>query len=138
MPPSRPRKRTDELWRHSCFEVFLMGDDGPAYREFNLSPSGAWAAYGFEDYRSGCVPLNMADSGSRCTATPDTLTLKAVIPATALPSGTQLQVGLSAVIEDKQGALSYWALAHPSTKPDFHCFTAFLLNLDRATREIRT
>ena len=30
------------------------------------------------------------------------------------------QWGLSAVIEDDAGALSYWALHHAKAKPDFH------------------
>lgn len=37
-----------------------------------------------------------------------------------------LQIGLSAVIEEMDGTKSYWALAHPAGKPDFHhpdCFT---------------
>ena len=38
------------------------------------------------------------------------------------------QLGLSAVLEEKDGTKSYWALAHPrGDKPDFHapdCFAA--------------
>jgi hypothetical protein len=132
IPPSLPRQPTDGLWKHSCFELFLMGDDGPAYREFNLSPSGAWAAHDYADYRQGGVPLDMTEPGIICTATPQALTLEAVIAAPALPQGAQLQVGLCAVIEDQQGALSYWALAHPSAKPDFHRSSGFQLHLDRA------
>jgi hypothetical protein len=40
------------------------------------------------------------------------------------------RLGLSAVLEEKDGTKSYWALAHPNPdKPDFHladCFTAKL------------
>jgi hypothetical protein len=39
-------------------------------------------------------------------------------------------LGLSAILEEKGGTKSYWALAHPSgDKPDFHapdCFAASL------------
>src|ERR671928_5206 len=31
-----------------------------------------------------------------------------------------VRVAVSAVIEDASGVLSYWALKHPSDKPDFH------------------
>jgi hypothetical protein len=47
IPAQRPCRRVDELWRHSCFEAFLMAGDGPGYREYNFSPSGEWAAYAF-------------------------------------------------------------------------------------------
>ena len=39
------------------------------------------------------------------------------------------KVGLSVVIEELGGTKSYWALAHPPGKPDFHhpaCFAATL------------
>ena len=36
--------RTDGLWRTTCFELFLMAGEGPAYVEFNFSPSSQWAA----------------------------------------------------------------------------------------------
>ena len=30
------------------------------------------------------------------------------------------QLGLSAVLEEADGAKSWWALAHPAEEPDFH------------------
>src|SRR5688572_25684953 len=50
--PSAP-VRTDELWRHTCFEAFVQGPASAAYYEFNLAPSTQWAAYRFDGYRSG-------------------------------------------------------------------------------------
>ena len=40
-----------------------------------------------------------------------------------------LRLALAAVLEDQQGALSYWALAHPPGKPDFHHPVGFTLEL---------
>ena len=37
--------------------------------------------------------------------------------------------GLTAVIETLDGAISYWALAHPAEKPDFHHPDSFILIL---------
>jgi hypothetical protein len=50
--PSVPRIAA-RLWEHTCFETFVAMDEGPAYYEFNLAPSGEWAAYAFRDYRDG-------------------------------------------------------------------------------------
>ena len=48
----------------------------------------------------------------------------------AIPADTNWELGLSAVLEEKDGTKSYWALAHPlEEKPDFHdpgCFAARL------------
>ena len=39
------------------------------------------------------------------------------------------KLALSAVIETVDGAKTYWALAHPSDKPDFHHPDSFVLDL---------
>jgi hypothetical protein len=46
-----------------------------------------------------------------------------------LQSASHLQVGLSAVVEEESGTLSYWALKHGPGKADFHCPDGFLLEL---------
>jgi hypothetical protein len=38
-------------------------------------------------------------------------------------------LGLAAVLEDRQGRLSYWALAHLADRPDFHHPDSFILEL---------
>lgn len=40
-----------------------------------------------------------------------------------------LRLGLSAVIEEKGGRKSYWALAHPPGKADFHHPDSFVCEL---------
>ena len=48
----------------------------------------------------------------------------------AVDAGIEWQLGLSAILEEKDGTKSYWALSHPGgDKPDFHdpvCFAARL------------
>jgi hypothetical protein len=51
VPAFHGRGRGDELWKTTCFELFLY-DGGGRYREFNFSPSGQWAAYAFSGYRN--------------------------------------------------------------------------------------
>ena len=53
IPAAVAAARTDELWRHTCFEAFVRTSPGPAYYEFNFAPSTQWAAYRFDSYRSG-------------------------------------------------------------------------------------
>jgi hypothetical protein len=36
-------------------------------------------------------------------------------------------LGLTAVVEEENGRLSYWALKHPPGKPDFHSPEGFVL-----------
>ena len=116
--PAEP-SRTDGLWRHTCFEAFVRFGAGEGYAEFNFSPSGDWAAYGFSGYREGMTPLDIGAPAIEVRYDGGGLELKVRLELTsALSAGARL--GLSAVIEDRGGGLSYWALAHPATQPDFH------------------
>ena len=115
IPPRRPVRFVDGLWRHTCFEVFVAAHGSRAYREYNFSPSGEWAAYAFSSYRKRSARRIMRPRWNGRVAT---------IAATG-----KLKIGLSAVIEEKSGALSYWALRHPRSKPDFHHRRAFALAL---------
>ena len=115
--------RTDELWRHTCFEVFSMA--GKGYREFNLSPSGQWASYRFDGYREGMAEAVEVADVAPLDLAEDMLALEADLD---LPSPIG-RFALSAVIEANDGAKTYWALAHPSDKPDFHHPDSFVLDL---------
>jgi hypothetical protein len=48
VPAAVAAARTDELWRHTCFEAFVRTSPAPAYYEFNFAPSTQWAAYRFD------------------------------------------------------------------------------------------
>ncbi|MDM7955614.1 DOMON-like domain-containing protein [Blastomonas sp.] len=128
--PAPASGRTDGLWQNTCFEAFIGSATGSAYAEVNLSPSGAWAAYAFDDYRSGMRDLNLATppqiahtASNRWHATLDLTGLSDLIG----PAPWRLAV--TAVIEARDGSKSYWSLAHPPGKPNFHhadCFAARL------------
>jgi hypothetical protein len=129
IPEPRVSRWTDGLWRHTCFEAFVMAGKGPGYREFNFSPSSEWAAYTFHSYREGEELGVELDPGIEVHRTGERLELDAEIRRDFLPPGRSLQLGLSAVLEDADGVLSYWALQHAPGKPDFHHTDAFALQL---------
>lgn len=129
LPPVTAAARSDELWRHTCFEAFVCAWPDAAYYEFNFSPSTQWAAYRFSSYRSGMrVAADIIALPIEVQSSPDCYTLQATLDfdrMSGLPRGALRRLGLSALIEDISGRKSYWALAHPPGKPDFHhadCF----------------
>jgi hypothetical protein len=126
IPPPANATRTDDLWRHTCFEAFLQPAPGDAYFEFNFAPSTQWAAYAFASYREGMTPADIPPPVIQTHATAATLDL--TVTLTQLPPGP-CRLALAAVIETKSGAKSYWALAHPPGKPDFHHRTGFAYDL---------
>lgn len=132
IPPCCAPARADGLWRHTCFEAFVMVGDGPAYHELNFSPSGEWAAYAFRGYRDGGLLDVVCAPGIVARCDPGHLALDAVVAARSLPApgrGGMLRLGLAAVIESADGVLSYWALRHAADRPDFHRAETFTLAL---------
>jgi hypothetical protein len=134
VPAPTPARFADELWRHTCCEVFVASKGAGGYHEINLSPSGEWAAYAFSAYRErrdldpyGLDPGIVVERAAGALELEATLRLERLAPALARGP---LALGLSAVIEDRDGALSYWALAHPPGRPDFHHTEAFALDLE--------
>ncbi|WP_427968951.1 DOMON-like domain-containing protein [Altererythrobacter sp.] len=130
LPAIGSKSRADGLWQTTCFELFLRPDGGEEYHEWNLSPSRQWNAYRFTGYREGMEGLSVARAPD-CMMRPGSkfAIFDAAIPRAALPMGPCV-VGLSAVIEEQGGAKSYWALAHPQGKPDFHDSACFAATLD--------
>ncbi|WP_226634150.1 DOMON-like domain-containing protein [Brevundimonas poindexterae] len=123
-PRKAPAIRTDGLWQHTCFEVFVRTGDG--YVEYNLSPSDAWATYAFSGYREGMSPADQVIDVHGLDGGKEYVALEAVID---LPPNATGPIAVSAVIEATDGSLGYWALAHPSDKPDFHHPDSFVLEL---------
>ncbi len=135
IPAPKPPVETANLWQHTCFEAFIAVEEEDAYREFNFSPSGEWAAYAFGGYRSrtdwqasGTPPILFSRTQGR-------IVLTTVIARPGLPDNPlnkSYRLGLSAVLETKNRELSYWALCHPSGKPDFHHRSGFTLSFNLA------
>jgi hypothetical protein len=120
--------RANNLWRSTCFEIFVRASGQTDYREFNFAPSTQWAAYEFDAYRANmreaslpaAPPIMMKAEGDR---------LVCEIKLSLDLAAEQYQLGLSAVIEEKSGRKSYWALSHPGGAPDFHHDTCFAAHL---------
>ena len=133
IPPSREAQRTDELWKHTCFEAFIVTSGEPSYSELNFSPSGEWAAYLFTGYREDMKPLDIEQPRPmRIRSGPHGLDLHVVVRRANPPvreEGARSRVGVAAVIEEIDGRISYWSLKHPAGKPDFHHPDAFDLEL---------
>ena len=124
LPDPAERQRGSNLWQSTCFEVFVAGA-GHAYREFNFSPSGQWAAYAFTAPRDGMTDADAEvevwlDGGEAWIA------IEAAVLADIEP---RAPLGLSAVIEEVDGTKSYWALAHGAGPPDFHNPACFAYHL---------
>jgi hypothetical protein len=132
IPAPAAALRTDELWRHTCCELFVTTSQADWYCEFNFSPSSAWAAYRFDGYRSGMQPLELLTPAITIEASAAQLLVTVRLALGSIPAlqaARELRCALAAVTEEHAGARSFWALAHPSAQPDFHHPGSFALQL---------
>jgi len=116
----------NELWKDTCFEMFIQVDSG--YYELNFAPNGDWAAYHFDSYRSGMQRVNISQPIIRKEQNKDSMTVSVVLDMSFIGKSTDyssLNIGLSAILHSDEGK-SHWALKHRAYKPDFHqkdCFS---------------
>ncbi len=131
VPETTAGGRADGLWRHSCFEAFVRPGDDQAYWELNLSPSGKWALYRFDAYREGMRNADAArDPAIETESGEENLHLRARIAfADTRLARSDWRIAPAAVIEDRSGRLSYWAVMHGSERPDFHHSEGFAIEL---------
>ena len=122
--------RADELWKHTCFEAFIRPAGRAGYLECNFAGL-QWATYRFDGYRKGMMPAAVEPWAIEGSALGERLAIEIEPGRMARPDlpAPAWQVALSAVIEDVDGNISYWALVHPSDKPDFHHPDSFVLEL---------
>ena len=123
--------RTWNLWEKTCFEFFLALPNSPQYLEFNLSPSGQWNVFRFQDYRKGmqeektfsALPFHFQQEahGAR-------LSIHLDLPTLAV-AGRPVKAAISTVLKSIYGEFSYWALSHPAPQADFHHRNSFVIAL---------
>jgi len=131
LPSTTEQTRCDNLWQATCLEMFWAEEGAKNYWELNLAPTGAWNVYAFSDYRTGMrQEERVAAPAIATTRTPESFSLNAELDIASLhAANAPLRVGVSAILAHRDARLSYWALAHPEAKPNFHAPQSFLLRL---------
>ncbi|MBU6429762.1 MAG: DOMON-like domain-containing protein, partial [Cyanobacteria bacterium REEB65] len=120
-----------ELWEQTCFECFLASSGRPGYWEFNLSPAGHWNVYRFDSYRAGmqdetafeALPFSVFSRPGFCEVAATISMLDLGV------AERSWQLAIATVVAQVSGGTSYWALAHPGDRPDFHHPESFLVQL---------
>ena len=130
--PSAHPTRKDELWKSTCFEFFIASPNQPEYWEFNISPSGDWNIYHMDTYRRvgfrgetliQQLPFSVQKE-TGCISVDATIDLSPIIQ-----TENTIQVGITSIIQTKDGYETYWALTHPNPQADFHLRESFMIEL---------
>jgi hypothetical protein len=119
----RETLRKDELWKATCFELFLKVPERTSYYEFNFSTEGFWNVYEFTDYRKPHPPLRSEAFGLEEWSWRSQVLRVTLVNKTPV---TNWSVSMTAVLQNLNQEVQYWALKHADEKPNFHHFDSFL------------
>ena len=122
-----------DLWKETCFELFLAFPGTREYWEWNVSPTGQVCSYKLSDYREHePVDALMKDSMAGVMTksflkSPTRLSISFEINLSSDPKlewnfliHKECEVNLSAILLDATGRSTYWAPKHATSKADFH------------------
>ncbi|HEX6033130.1 MAG TPA: DOMON-like domain-containing protein [Anaerolineales bacterium] len=139
LPARAAPGRKDDLWKATCFEFFIAIKNRPHYWEFNLSPSGDWNVYRMDAYRRVGfreeTSFQQLPFETKQAASAFELNI-AVDLSPILPSQEEIEAGIAAIIQTRDGSETYWALAHPARQADFHRRESFILRLAAQTHPV--
>jgi hypothetical protein len=129
--PAAEATQGKDLWKHTCFELFLAEPACAAYWEYNFSPFRQWAIYTFKDYRQPAPTPSTHTPIIEPPQLSDTaFSLRARFSLESPLVNKPLIIGVAAIIETIDGQRHYYALKHCGDKPDFHLRESFVLKMD--------
>jgi hypothetical protein len=129
--PSAEVKLGHDLWKHTCFELFLAEPNSLAYWEYNFSPSRQWSIYAFKDYRQPApFPITHTPIIEPPQLSDTAFTMQVRFNLEPQLINKLLIIGVSAIIETTDGERHFYAIKHCGSKPDFHLRESFVLQPD--------
>ncbi|WP_295619761.1 DOMON-like domain-containing protein [Chamaesiphon sp. GL140_3_metabinner_50] len=130
-PPKALPSRKFELWEATCFEFFIGIPGNSNYWEFNLAPNGDWNVFHLDDYRQGLQnELAFVTLPFEIDRQANSLLLTLIFDLNKIiPPERPLEISVTTVIKSQQHEMSYWALTHPGTEPDFHRRDSFIIKI---------
>ena len=125
------KSRVMKLWEKTCFELFIKNGAG-SYLEFNFSPNFEWNCFYFKNKGD---PLKewekMKTPKLDILLSHEHFLLFAEIKKDLFPvdfnnQKNEWKFGISSVIKSTEQKMSYWALIHCDSRPNFHHFDSFI------------
>jgi len=119
-------QRLDELWKETCFELLLAGDN-EVYYELNFSPSFAWNFYVLQSYRAEPKELEILEEASiKYEKKNDEFRIYFELKVKELNFEQFTHYNLATILLNKEKKRTFWAINHLKEQPDFHDRESFL------------
>lgn len=117
LPSKKKSIFANDLWKTTCFELFLFENSSDHYYEFNFSPSHEWCCYEFSSYRNKKCDVSdlriQIDSDRKKDNYQMTVKLE-------FPNSITDYLSSPTAVTQTSKSLNYWAIRHVGDSPDFH------------------
>jgi len=125
-PKKYKLQRLDELWKETCFELFLAGDD-KSYYELNFSPSFGWNFYLLNAYRAEPKELEVLNEPKiKSEKREDEFSIYFELESKNLNFEKFTHYNLATILLTKEKKRTFWAIKHLKDRADFHDRESFL------------
>ena len=122
-PTNKTSTRTNELWRATCFELFLKNPNAKEYWELNIAPSGAWNFYRFSDYKKDMQEESrVLRSKVVFKKERDEVEVNVKIDFTEKLFDENVEFNLALILLDVEERRHFFTLNPKESMPDFHDF----------------
>ena len=116
-------KRVDELWKATCFEIFIKNPNGKAYWELNIAPNGSWNFYRFSDYKKDMQEeLRVLPPKVLFIREGDEVALSFKLDFTEVLFEKNINFNLALILLDVEGERHFFTLNPKEGLADFHDF----------------
>ena len=115
------QQRVDELWRDSCFEIFIANRSSDEYYEINTSPSTEWNAYHFKSYKekmNKSYIFSMPSIKNQQLANRYNFSFEMSFQEGIFEK--ELLINLAVILLDREGVRHFYSINRRKGSPDFH------------------
>jgi hypothetical protein len=125
---AQKQSRKDELWKRTCFELFLANRDKPNYYELNMSPSSEWNFYHFVDYKKEMKEeKNISEPLVHLSKTPKGYLFSFEFDLYPKFLKDDFTFNLAVILLDTQGVRHFYSIHRKEKRVDFHDKTYWAL-----------
>lgn len=127
-PKKEKLKRANELWRATCFELFLANSKTKIYYEINISPTLHWNIYRLETYRAEPKELIVSSEAIiKIREDEQSYEINFELECKELDLAEFDQYNLAVILLNNQNEREFWTIRPMGKSPDFHDRDGFSL-----------
>ena len=120
-------QRANELWKATCFELFLANSQKEEYYEINFSSSLAWNFYYLKNYRAEVQELKLLHEPKiEVYYHADELHIDFELETEILATENFDLYNVASICLTKDKLRTFWSVKHKKDVPDFHNRDNFL------------